>query len=1130
MSRTRKFDGFSLVEMMLLLIVVSLMIASGVSVISKKHVKVPRIAMHGAYMCYYNKQGKLHEEKYVGAGVAKKIWDENVDVCRFVPPDRASYFYVQAVAGGGAGGESGYNPKANRRVEKSAVEVISPFGITDKILELKGINKTELQQYGGTLYAYARGDGEYGDAGNGGDLYYIKKETGNCFAYRDWSSEKSSPKTKTCDSGAGQKTVYYGECVEKYNYTTRESLSNSKTCNSYDDYWWNYPNVTNFHCTDDYWTTAWEYGCPGGSGTYSDPCETGSWNGHNWSCYDTDSTSSYCWWSRWWGRTTPGGSRSWHDYCYGGSYDSPCETGTKTVAYGEDDTQSVSVSCWSYTSDSYCVESRYSYRKYQDGVCGSCWWDQKRSDECRFTYNEPMTAKCTPTFENVVVHGTVTYSGTSNSATPPLFVQKKESSYTFGPNNAKIREIKLNDEISASICNYGNSNAYGLKPGIFGSCVINADDSKFEDCDFTSCRATSVEQAFGPGATVLGEASTTISTTKTVDADQKVFKDHVSEVNGGNFDGVWYNRVTEENGLSAFGELCDNKYNSSDSYAACKPVVNNSTEFDSPLGTNYDKPNTEYLQTGCIITESYNKDTYSNYSTNYLYNNGPCNNSWRDNYSKTFSCNPTAKSKTGFVEAYTCEDKTYRDKSCVFGVEHIENAANSNTSLYGHLYGYIIDVVEGEEGGKGTKCRVSAGANTDLQYKGWSSIVPGLSGSDDTTSSVNAYKAVWCASCAGNWPTWLNQTVPFWAESGSDSVGSAHVEIGTSNSCDIHADQAPEGGYGACLQPSKDKQTIINETGGNVSAYIPIAYPGVEHVACKYEPEVSKDSGLCTHQWPQGTIPSWCKPGDSRYPGCKNKNKDGTCSGVGCGSSAPSGCEPPGGSFVGYCLKPFRGDIRPFGKYTYEYTWSTNNLAYGDPGTPGEYKSMIVRSFKDRDMIVIPGKGGAVSGCTGDNGDDTLIYSVPRDAEVEDSKFVTDVVGAELMLQVEGGRGGGGCHTTTTERLPYHFTEPFPAKGIKGDLGKSPTFDNRSNVMGMVLPLDTSILGKWIQSAGAAGDGGGSQNNFWVSSWERKFEGQLVYGDIGEWSEEYLERMGYLDRGYAIPATPGIAGAVLIKW
>ena len=185
MNKTRIWSGFSLVEMMLLLVITSLMLASGVTVISKKHVKVPKIAMHGAYMCYY-KDGKLHQEQYVGSTLTKKIMDEDAGTeCRFKPPARASYLYIQATAGGGGGGDAGYHG-GNLQVFESATEVMSPFGITQGILDLKGINSGELSSLGGKLYAYANATGDGGgkqltkpggDAGDGGDLYYIKQDT-----------------------------------------------------------------------------------------------------------------------------------------------------------------------------------------------------------------------------------------------------------------------------------------------------------------------------------------------------------------------------------------------------------------------------------------------------------------------------------------------------------------------------------------------------------------------------------------------------------------------------------------------------------------------------------------------------------------------------------------------------------------------------------------------------------------------------------------------------------------------------------------------------------------------------------------------------------------------------------------
>lgn len=218
-KKTRIYRGFSMVEMMLLLVIVSLMLASGVTVISKKHVKVPRLASHGAYICYINKDGNLHQEKYLGIGLENKIMDEDTDQCVFTPPARAAYLHIQATGGGGGGGASGYKG-GTLFTYQSKTEVISPFGWTDDILKLKGMTLNELQTYGGKVWAYADGTGDFGDGGAGGDVYYIRKDcAGNkCLAFREW--EYKGTQEKECVPHYANQTVTYKK--KKYSYYCRE--------------------------------------------------------------------------------------------------------------------------------------------------------------------------------------------------------------------------------------------------------------------------------------------------------------------------------------------------------------------------------------------------------------------------------------------------------------------------------------------------------------------------------------------------------------------------------------------------------------------------------------------------------------------------------------------------------------------------------------------------------------------------------------------------------------------------------------------------------------------------------------------------------------------------------------------
>lgn len=103
-----KKRAFTLIEVMLLLVVLSLVFASSTSVITRKHKLKPRRSVHGTYICYRNWQdGALHEIMYSGKSL---LFDRNnITECRFEAPKAASYLYVQLIGGGGAGGNANYS-------------------------------------------------------------------------------------------------------------------------------------------------------------------------------------------------------------------------------------------------------------------------------------------------------------------------------------------------------------------------------------------------------------------------------------------------------------------------------------------------------------------------------------------------------------------------------------------------------------------------------------------------------------------------------------------------------------------------------------------------------------------------------------------------------------------------------------------------------------------------------------------------------------------------------------------------------------------------------------------------------------------------------------------------------------
>ena len=176
--------GFSLTELMILMLIVAIALAASMPVITKKHVRLPQLNEHGAYLCYYDSNNLLHEVRYTNKfGMNKAVIDHTTDNCVFNPPKKASYFQISAVGGGGGGGDSGYTG-GNISSNWTPVYKISPFNVTEDDLTAKNITLSEFRNYAGTLYAFARGT----DSGRGGSANYIEVN----------NSGTTSPSSSSC--------------------------------------------------------------------------------------------------------------------------------------------------------------------------------------------------------------------------------------------------------------------------------------------------------------------------------------------------------------------------------------------------------------------------------------------------------------------------------------------------------------------------------------------------------------------------------------------------------------------------------------------------------------------------------------------------------------------------------------------------------------------------------------------------------------------------------------------------------------------------------------------------------------------------------------------------------------------
>ena len=97
-------SGFSFVELMMVLIFFFIILASLMPMITRRHLAPPQKVNHGTYACYYDREDGILKETLIKG--RKTIIDNEHPTsgrCKFEPPSKARYFYVQLIGGGGGG-------------------------------------------------------------------------------------------------------------------------------------------------------------------------------------------------------------------------------------------------------------------------------------------------------------------------------------------------------------------------------------------------------------------------------------------------------------------------------------------------------------------------------------------------------------------------------------------------------------------------------------------------------------------------------------------------------------------------------------------------------------------------------------------------------------------------------------------------------------------------------------------------------------------------------------------------------------------------------------------------------------------------------------------------------------------
>ena len=172
-------SGFSLVEVMLLLLVLSLIISASIPMITKRNLAIPQKAIHGMYQCIAKDNGKFYTARYNSKKLISE--KENADSCdEFIPPKTTGLFNIY-LYGAGAGGYNYYNVTSQEYTRSATYNM----------------GDGELPTFGDYIYAVT--DSDIGEAFKGQTVYLSATLPGG-YAGGDITAQNMSSASNVCCS------------------------------------------------------------------------------------------------------------------------------------------------------------------------------------------------------------------------------------------------------------------------------------------------------------------------------------------------------------------------------------------------------------------------------------------------------------------------------------------------------------------------------------------------------------------------------------------------------------------------------------------------------------------------------------------------------------------------------------------------------------------------------------------------------------------------------------------------------------------------------------------------------------------------------------------------------------------
>lgn len=143
--------GFTLVELMVFFMFISLLLAAATPIITKRIKDIPTRIYHGKYVCYRNSAGNLVEEYY---NTTRIVASKEVAQCNFEPPKKAALYKIELV-GAGAGGFQYIPTDINDLAWDSSEQKVITYDVKKGTMDPP--KPTDLSAGGSSAFAYPTG-------------------------------------------------------------------------------------------------------------------------------------------------------------------------------------------------------------------------------------------------------------------------------------------------------------------------------------------------------------------------------------------------------------------------------------------------------------------------------------------------------------------------------------------------------------------------------------------------------------------------------------------------------------------------------------------------------------------------------------------------------------------------------------------------------------------------------------------------------------------------------------------------------------------------------------------------------------------------------------------------------------